>query len=394
MKKLIITSTIIMMCSCLFAQSGKQDLIYSAISKDSTIICYNEINGIKYEIIQIKTWNKDEKRFRINNEIIDTILINHYDWKIPFCYKQSVFFGEATNTKMPVYYKFNQNKIEKIEGVFLYDDFQKNAYCIDSTETKLFEVNPITSEKSLLYDFCKGVPHLQKTEYGNYDQYIYKYNICFLSEDSVFVSLCDSYWAENVFTNYYIITKGNVKNITDHFKKGESIVDEYIDYIASGMVMSHHSYDEYKHTINSREFTKEYPFIQFNKEKRGLNYNNDNINYYYLHSELDNKLKVFLPYKFNPQLEIQMYRAYNDSMLTETDIVGLGKYELGILRNLLFAKHNYKFKSEFYQAYFNMYGFYREKEKSTTRKGNVDSLLTASDKANIALIRRMEAKLK
>ncbi len=116
-----------MMYSCLFAQSGKQDLIYSAISKDSTIICYNEINGIKYEIIQIKTWNKDEKRFRINNEIIDTILINHYDWKIPFCYKQSVFFGEATNTKMPVYYKFNQNKIEKIEGVFLYDDFQKNA---------------------------------------------------------------------------------------------------------------------------------------------------------------------------------------------------------------------------------------------------------------------------
>lgn len=138
--------------------------------------------------------------------------------------------------------------------------------------------------------------------------------------------------------------------------------------------------------------------------KYGANISEGRIFCYYVSSTLNDAdynvqpikygTEVIIPYKFNPQLEIQMYRAYNDTLLSEADIEGLGKYELGILRNLLFAKHNYAFKSEFYQAYFNMYEFYNSQKMRTTRKANVDNELTANDKANIALIRKMEAKLK
>jgi|GEM_PF-6950821 len=140
----------------------------------------------------------------------------------------------------------------------------------------------------------------------------------------------------------------------------------------------------------------------------GMNIANQKIQFYYLSTTLNDAdynvkpikkcTEVIIPYKFNPQLDMQMYRAYNDTLLSEADIKGFGKYELGILRNLLFAKHNYAFKSEFYQAYFNLYEFYKpnllSQKKETTRKSNVDNELTANDKANIALIRKMEAKLK
>jgi hypothetical protein len=68
------------------------------------------------------------------------------------------------------------------------------------------------------------------------------------------------------------------------------------------------------------------------------------------------------------------------------------QHELDILRNTVFARYNYKFNSEFYQAYFNYYGFYRSEEKRRNRVKNVDHLLTASDKNNLRLIAQASKK--
>jgi hypothetical protein len=89
-----------------------------------------------------------------------------------------------------------------------------------------------------------------------------------------------------------------------------------------------------------------------------------------------------------------MYKAYNDTALSQQDIEGLGKYELGILRNLIFAKHNFSFESEFYQAYFNLYCFYNTKEMRSTRSKDVNSNLSEADKANIQLITHAENSLR
>jgi len=80
-------------------------------------------------------------------------------------------------------------------------------------------------------------------------------------------------------------------------------------------------------------------------------------------------------------------------MLKKEDLKGFGKYELGILRNLIFAKYNYAFSSEFYQAYFNLYEFYGNKEAQKSRVKDVNNKLTETDKANIKLIKEIEAQI-
>ena len=90
-----------------------------------------------------------------------------------------------------------------------------------------------------------------------------------------------------------------------------------------------------------------YDFI--NKQPSGINYR----------SSLDSKFNVIVPYKFNVHQELSMLKIFYDSLLTQQEISGFGKYELSVLRNLVFAKHNYKFESEFWQAYFNLFEFYR-----------------------------------
>ncbi|MCB9002687.1 MAG: YARHG domain-containing protein, partial [Bacteroidales bacterium] len=94
-----------------------------------------------------------------------------------------------------------------------------------------------------------------------------------------------------------------------------------------------------------------------------------------------------------PKLDIAMYKAYNDTLLTNDEVAGFGKYELGILRNLIFAKHNYDFSTEFYQAYFNLYAFYNNEEMRKTRTKDVNGKLTETDKANLKLIKEQEAKI-
>jgi hypothetical protein len=136
----------------------------------------------------------------------------------------------------------------------------------------------------------------------------------------------------------------------------------------------------------------------------GVNMQNGKIQNYFLSSITDIKdstkryiggyasKRVIVPYKFNPMLEIAMYKAYNNNLLTNEDMKDFEKYELGILRNLIFAKYNYAFSSEFYQAYFNLYEFYGNEKAQKTREKDVNNKLTEIDKANIKLIKEAETR--
>jgi hypothetical protein len=131
----------------------------------------------------------------------------------------------------------------------------------------------------------------------------------------------------------------------------------------------------------------------------GINMQNGRIVHYFVNSYLDYEtrrqaIEVIIPYEFVPTLEIAMYNTYNNKLLTAKDIDGLTKLQLGILRNLVFAKHNYKFERQFYQAYFNLFAFYNSVDMMKTRTKNINHLLTEADKANLALIRAAEARVK
>ena len=411
MNRFTILSAIILFSFCSYAQDEQmKSLIYPQISNDSTIIGYNEIDGKKYEVIRIHRhrWNEnvDEIRLRVDGKIIDSLLLDRYDGRIPFCYNGNVYFGVDLRDRTTSYYRIHNDNFEKVNAKFYRDDFQNQAFTIDSTKTKLFVINPITEEQTLVYDFCKNNNGLYITEYGDYNKYIHHGYVWFISKDMVFLALCDSYFADDAITNYYLISNGKAKDITDYFLDGNDIEMVNIDNYVGNDIRIFHDCVNAISNIYTIDFSDKYQVLGMWDNKVGINYDNG-INFYYMLTILNDSdydarpikygTEVIIPYKFNPQLEIQMYRAYNDTLLSEADIEGLGKYELGILRNLLFAKHNYAFKSEFYQAYFNMYEFYKPffpEEKRTTRKTNVDNELTANDKANIALIRKMEAKLK
>ena len=72
------------------------------------------------------------------------------------------------------------------------------------------------------------------------------------------------------------------------------------------------------------------------------------------------------------------------SEATPSDLSGKSKGELRIMRNYIYARHGYKFKSTDLQQYFSQYGWY------TPLYSDVSSQLNKIEKYNVALIQRYE----
>lgn len=73
-----------------------------------------------------------------------------------------------------------------------------------------------------------------------------------------------------------------------------------------------------------------------------------------------------------------------DVVLKDTDLASLSKSELRILRNMIYAKHGYKFKSQ------DLFDFFSKFEWYKPRYSNVDAMLSVVDLENIKLIQRYE----
>ncbi|MBK3520050.1 YARHG domain-containing protein [Carboxylicivirga marina] len=80
------------------------------------------------------------------------------------------------------------------------------------------------------------------------------------------------------------------------------------------------------------------------------------------------------------------YKVASCRLLKETDIAGLSTKQLRIMRNEIFARYGYSFKSEDLSNYFS------SKEWYNPVSDNVDQYLTEVEKKNIKLIRKLEAK--
>lgn len=102
--------------------------------------------------------------------------------------------------------------------------------------------------------------------------------------------------------------------------------------------------------------------------------------------------RVCIPYVPNPHLERVMYMVYSDDLLSRADLARFDAHDLRLMRNMVFAKHNYDFTDSYLKAYFNLYQFYRSGH--SRRIKDVNDQLTEADKANIALIRAAEARVK
>lgn len=78
------------------------------------------------------------------------------------------------------------------------------------------------------------------------------------------------------------------------------------------------------------------------------------------------------------------YQQASEKILTSTDVSNLTKTELKIMRNEIYARHGYIFKTSDLKLYFESQSWY------TPRYSDVTSLLTSLEKSNIEFIRRYE----
>jgi len=124
----------------------------------------------------------------------------------------------------------------------------------------------------------------------------------------------------------------------------------------------------------------------------GENIQEGHNEFFYLRSILDNKEKVIVNYLINKDFEKITYQLFKGHTVTKRELNNFNSDQLNILKNLIFAKYNYAFDNEFYQAYFNLFAFYNEPEKLISRTKEVNNNLTKTDVENLAIINALVRK--
>lgn len=176
----------------------------------------------------------------------------------------------------------------------------------------------------------------------------------------------------------------------------------YFDVYDSVGYIPYHFYYDYKvdktHT-SSRPYTQDAFVVNrdFNLIGRVLErkinisypiYENGRKSWNVISSSTDSLKGCFFRIKLNYQLERTFYNLFYDKVLKQNELKAFDRYELSLLKNFILAKHNFKFKDSFYQAYFNTFAFYHNDEKRKSRVSSPEKLFKAADRANLILINK------
>jgi hypothetical protein len=424
----------LLLLSFLFLSLWTEEQVSFSMTKligNDTISMYFIIDDVEFKYVRLS-----EKKGNIyaNGESIDSTGINLWTNQYScLFYRNKVYF----NTLYPydsikhfmqkkLVYSIADGKVTTFDYSFDYD-MHMNPYKCEQRYAKVYRFNPETGKQTLFADLWNEV---EKIEYidGREGAEEDIEHIFFINENSAFISLCYSDGSSGdgcTSIKYFLVYGPNnqieiTKKISPKTEMGWKVKNykSEIQFISNDnkYLKDNCWISTYNKNIRkgfdgyiSRLFDVEFNYISnlltmHNYTTSGINIQKGNIQNYFMRSIIDSRdstnliygqyphKSYIIPYKFNPTLELGMYKVYNNELLAMNDLKGLGKYELGILRNLIFAKHNYAFSSDFYQAYFNLYEFYGEEDKRKTRLKNIDHLLTEIDKANIKCIKGIETK--
>jgi len=320
-----------------------------------------------------------------------------------------------TNSNQFVYHLKNDRLIKNCKGEISQDGFSNNLISVEKFN-KIYLINNSNFIGELLLDLSEKLKLKWKWIDDNSmiitDEFWLNEDILFFNYASCSVSCFD-------FTHYLFnkseLTLKEIKYLKSgqHFTKDEFTLLELVDSTHKSVLgfISHSNDSNYigrwlfndtlkrktKLLSMNHAYMVKAPEGHFDYSPPGIaGYNFQNkqpagINY---RSSLDNNFNVIVPYKFNVQQEIAMLKVFYDTLLTQQEIAGFGKYELSVLRNLIFAKHNYKFDSEFWQAYFNLFEFYRSDESRKSRTKDVEKKFSSADRKNMEMIKKREKNVK
>lgn len=89
----------------------------------------------------------------------------------------------------------------------------------------------------------------------------------------------------------------------------------------------------------------------------------------------------------NTDTSYQYLFPSDTTYISESDLQGLTKHEVALIRNEIFARHGYSFKTEEFKVYFDTQSWY------TPNPNYSDSLLNDIERANIKFIQQYEKKM-
>lgn len=382
-----------------------QQNLYLLVEKEKELISYNVI-----DTFIIKTYKKPIKNksyILINDHITDTL--SRPVVRIPIYFKNYIFFNydlidSEKNNLDKFMYSLIENKFYSYNISFQVDrSFQQFYRIIDY---KIFFIDPILKKEYLGVDLTEyliksDAVKKEKDDFGKIYPLIDIFDVIYINKEQFLVILCTLGDFVGCYGyKYLLINRDTINDITNFFGiysnisyQSEPPLLEFISENKKCLRMSINS----KSSANKISLVYEISLGKFfrvlnmsNFTFLGINIQKSIITNNFLSLNINHK-ELIIPYKFIPELDMAMYKVYNDSILKKEDLKNFGKYELGILRNLIFAKHNYDFSSEFYQAYFNLYEFYNNEEKRKTRTKDINSKLTAADRKNLELIKSIES---
>jgi len=406
----------------LFAIEGRAQILFPL----DTVVYVKEKNLLReycsiniFDNLLIETFEPIYRAKHGKNIFINKISVDSSNLFVdePFSYGDNLLFETSTdiiNKQKLIYYSLKDSKFHDYgyefysydRDSFIIDRTSNFVYCKTNKKGIVLSITDINSKKNEVFaDFTNLFEQTYYPEIG----YIYECEIdkaIFFSNRKAIVTIGTEQTAEGFGGyRYFIVNKGKIiekdvtsvfSNYKDEFVRLEvnfSFVDKNQKYLrASISFIAEVSFDNiYKDGLynSNLEFVSEL-LLQEQRRTIGTCVKNGKLEYYFMLSFLNNETNVIIPYKFIPELDLAMYKVYHNGILTKEDIKGFGRYELGILRNLIFAKHNYDFNSVFYQAYFNLYAFYNSPEMRKSRTKDVSNKLTKEDKVNLKLIKSME----
>jgi hypothetical protein len=380
------------MLQCTFfvnAQIPRDTILYEENKKYSDNIPFYLVKDSVYYKWE---WDKRKKTYSL---FYDTILIP----SIPHLSVQTYFYDKEFQrlyTGKHNGYKFNYSAYDlqqdTIRVLSTYNDTDVYQYAM--TNNYFYYVK---GQELYVWDLYseKAIDSITISKEFNTSSFVISEIIKFSNSNKIFFMVADEYYGDERTKEQYYIYDFISKKL--ELCKNNDEIKSNINPMAFGI----NFYDLSGNHVFLREHILTSDFKIFSKclyqqytDIYGLVISKEEIKQIILHSKLDaGDLDVLIPFIPNPFREKALYEIYENMELKAEDLKQLDTFDLRLLRNMVFAKHNYAFKDKFLQAYFNLYGFYKA-NSDKNRLTDVSHLLTIEDKKNLELIEQAEEKMK
>ncbi len=384
MKKVMFLGILISISS--FITKGQIDTVYP------DVIFRANIEGVQYKIMQDPEASK-KKRLLLK----DSIKIDSFDFGFPYVYQDV----KHNRVYIPGFYEWNfkKNTFEKLDS-FNYrvygplTFYNNNFYLLLKNENnkvyKIHEYNPRTRGLSVFLDLTDELKgRKDKKDLG------YFYFIKGKKNVLLTIGYCasDGISSEEKYMYSFESNEFYKSNGTELLNKNKAnlvtlwpLKDIYVDGKHYGGSTADNGYDDIV-MLDSNLIAKGRILTKSN-HIRGYNIQNNKVVSVNFESQLDSYEAVIITVKLTSRLDLLFYKIFKSQKISPDALSGFGMYELNLLKNMVFAKHNYAFDTPYYQAFFNLFRVYRATMDRDSRTKSVNHLLTETDLYNLNLIKK------